>query len=109
MTNEEKAKKIVKETEDFFYHNEQERGLACALRMAKWKEQQLKKRVEKVLVSYKYLLSDNVNPRAVKEHLAQRLIEFMVMTKLVEIKEVQNDDEATIFMQVNVLKEKRKK
>ena len=41
MTNEEKAKEIVKETEDFFYHNEQERGLACALRMAKWKEQQM--------------------------------------------------------------------
>jgi len=31
------------------------------------------------------------------------------MTKLVEIKEVQNDDEATIFMQVNVLKKNEKK
>lgn len=40
MTNEEKANEIVKETEDFFYHNEQERGLACALRMAKWKDSQ---------------------------------------------------------------------
>jgi hypothetical protein len=39
MTDKEKARKIVEETEDFFYHNEQERGLACALRMAKWKNE----------------------------------------------------------------------
>lgn len=40
MTNEEKAKEIAEESKQYFYHDEYECGLACAKRMAKWKDEQ---------------------------------------------------------------------
>ena len=42
MTNEEKAKEIAENSRQYFYHDEYECGLACALRMAKWKDEALK-------------------------------------------------------------------
>lgn len=41
MNNKEKAKEIAENSKQYFYHDEYECGLACALRMAKWKDKQL--------------------------------------------------------------------
>ena len=42
MNNKEKAKEIAENSKQYFYHDEYECGLACALRMAKWKDEQFK-------------------------------------------------------------------
>lgn len=42
MNNEDEARKIAEQSKEYFYHNEQECGLACALRMARWKDEQVK-------------------------------------------------------------------
>ena len=41
MNNIDKAKEIAQNAKDYFYHDEYECGLACALRMAKWKDEQI--------------------------------------------------------------------
>lgn len=41
MSNKEKAKEIAENSKQYFYHDEYECGLACALRMSKWKDEQL--------------------------------------------------------------------
>lgn len=41
MNNIDKAKEIAQNAKDYFYHDEYECGLACALRMGKWKDEQL--------------------------------------------------------------------
>lgn len=43
MNNSEKAKEIAENSKQYFYHDEYECGLACALRMAKWKDEQFSK------------------------------------------------------------------
>ena len=45
MNNVEKAKEIAEKSQEYFYHNQKECGLACALRMAKWKDEQFEKLV----------------------------------------------------------------
>ena len=50
MTNVEKAKEIAEKSQDYFYHDEKECGLACSLRMAKWKDKQFDEE-RKVLLS----------------------------------------------------------
>jgi hypothetical protein len=41
MNNKEKAQEIAENSKQYFYHDEYECGLACALRMAQWKDKQL--------------------------------------------------------------------
>ena len=56
MTNSEKAKEIAENSKQYFYHNEYECGLACALRMAKWKDEQFEKFLRKMcFVSEKFI------------------------------------------------------
>lgn len=45
-----KAKEIAQNAKDYFYHDEYECGLACALRMAKWKDKQFEAMKEKIKV-----------------------------------------------------------
>lgn len=45
MTNSEKAKEIAENSKQYFYLDEYECGLACALRMAKWKDEQFKEQL----------------------------------------------------------------
>lgn len=45
MDNKEKAKEIAENSKQYFYHDEYECGLACALRMAQWKDEQFKEQL----------------------------------------------------------------
>ena len=45
MNNKEKAKEIAENSKQYFYHDEYECGLACALRMAQWKDEQFKQQL----------------------------------------------------------------
>jgi len=45
MNNLEKAKEIAENSKQYFYHDEYECGLACALRMAQWKDEQFKEQL----------------------------------------------------------------
>jgi hypothetical protein len=56
MTNKEKALEIAKNSEQYFYHNEYECGLACALQMAKWKDEQMKLLLD--AIDHAYLQTD---------------------------------------------------
>ena len=49
MTNSEKAKEIAENSKQYFYHDEYECGLACALRMAKWKDEQFNEEKKELL------------------------------------------------------------
>ena len=49
MSNKEKAKEIAENSKQYFYHDEYECGLACALRMAQWKDEQLDSAIDKAL------------------------------------------------------------
>ena len=55
MDNKEKAKEIAENSKQYFYHNEYECGLACALRMAQWKDEQFEKKLQEI-VDYVYPL-----------------------------------------------------
>lgn len=52
MNNKEKAKEIAENSKQYFYHDEYECGLACALRMAQWKDEQLSKCLENLEKEY---------------------------------------------------------
>lgn len=62
MTNSEKAKEIAENSKQYFYHDEYECGLACALRMAKWKDEQFKQ----LLIDKTKLLSSSAAQDSVK-------------------------------------------
>lgn len=49
MNNKEKAKEIAENSKQYFYHDEYECGLACALRMAQWKDEQYRQKLEMIL------------------------------------------------------------
>lgn len=51
MDNIEKAKEIAENSKQYFYHDEYECGLACALRMAKWKDEQFEDRRTEIEMS----------------------------------------------------------
>lgn len=51
ITNVEKAKEIAENSKQYFYHDEYECGLACALRMARWKDDYYKKLLDLLVKS----------------------------------------------------------
>lgn len=53
MNNIDKAKEIAQNAKDYFYHDEYECGLACALRMAKWKDEQFEDNKDEIKVDAK--------------------------------------------------------
>ena len=78
----------------------------------KWAEKEFANKVQKYSITYKYVPDLAIKARVGKEIIYDRLlillIEGLKRDGFIEIKEVQNDDEATIFMQVNVLKKTKK-
>lgn len=56
MTNEKKAKEIAENSKQYFYHDEYECGLACALRMARWKDEQFKEQKKLTWKEVKYII-----------------------------------------------------
>lgn len=62
MTNSEKAREIAENSKQYFYHDEYECGLACALRMAQWKDEQFKH----LLIEKTKLLSSSAAQDSVK-------------------------------------------
>jgi hypothetical protein len=50
MNNKEKAQEIAENSKQYFYHDEYECGLACALRMAKWKDEQLESKLMQIII-----------------------------------------------------------
>ena len=50
MNNSEKSKEIAENSKQYFYHDEYECGLACALRMAQWKDEQLESKLMQIII-----------------------------------------------------------
>lgn len=80
---------------------------------AKWATKEFADRVKRVCVQYKYNPNVTMRFQLVKEmiydKLFMHLIEMMKRDGFIEIKETQEDNESTIFMCVNVLKNDFKK
>jgi hypothetical protein len=79
----------------------------------KWAEKEFANKVQKYSISYKYdsnlAIKANVGKEMIYDKLLIRLIEGLKRDGFIEIKETQEDDESTIFMCVNVLKNYFKK
>lgn len=75
---------------------------------AKWAEKEFANKVQKYSITYKYIpdlaAKANVGKDMIYDKLLIRLIERLKRDGFLEIKETQEDDESTIFMRVNVLK-----
>ena len=79
----------------------------------KWAEKEFANKVQKYSISYKYdsnlAIKANMGKEMIYDRLLIRLIEGLKRDGFIEIKETQKDDESTIFMCVNVLKNDFKK
>ena len=67
MNNNDKAKEIAQNAKDYFYHDEYECGLACALRMAKWKDEQYKEEKKELLGLVNLLHIDEHNQTIIED------------------------------------------
>lgn len=74
----------------------------------KWAEREFANKVQKYSITYKYIpdlaAKANVGKDMIYDKLLIRLIERLKHDGFLEIKETQEDDESTIFMRINVLK-----
>lgn len=80
---------------------------------AKWAEKEFANKVQKYSISYKYdsnlAIKANMGKEMIYDRLLIRLIKGLKRDGYIEIKETQEDNESTIFMCVNVLKNDFKK
>lgn len=67
MNDIDKAKEIAQNSKDYFYHDEYECGLACALRMAKWKDEQYKEEKKELLGLVNLLHIDEHNQTIIED------------------------------------------
>lgn len=67
MVNEEKAKEIAEKSQDYFYHDEKECGLACALRMAEWKDKQFYEEQNVLLNLLKLLIAAGGDTKIIEQ------------------------------------------
>ena len=72
MNDKEKAKEIAENSKQYFYLDEYECGLACALRMAKWKDEQVKQIQEREIKACNdYIEKHPNNKLMLKYHLGR--------------------------------------
>lgn len=63
MNNIDKAKEIAQNSKNYFYHNKYEFGQACALRMAKWKDEQFEDVKDEIKVDAKKELAWEIHEK----------------------------------------------
>jgi hypothetical protein len=70
MNDKEKAKEIAENSKQYFYHDEYECGLACALRMAQWKDKQFDEEKKELLGLVNMLPVDDHNQTIIEDLIA---------------------------------------